>query len=256
MQHTAEIPIPVDLQELFKIPVCADLALPKAEKLQLRLPTGATITAIPDLTKGIPSDCSLVANIFLQLAPFLASIECLLKVLGLIKPLIDVVNSLGPPPDPIKLPKAIVDFGVAAGKLAECLKIIIPGLGIYNFVKDLLLLIIKIIKCLIDQLESILAIMQGIELRLGDAEAAGNTELKRVLECAKANATTAADHASQSLGPVTNILPLVQVFLEMAGVKLEIPSIGSAQDSAALQATIDKLKDTITTIEAVIETLP
>lgn len=255
MQHTAEIPIPVDLQELFKVPVCADLALPKAEKLQLRLPTGATLTAIPDLSKGIPSDCSLVANIFLQLAPFLASIECLLKVLGLIKPLMDIVNNMAPP-HPIKLPKAIVDFGEAAAKLAECLKIIIPGVGIYNFVKDLLLLIIKIIKCLIGQLESILAIMQGIEIRLGEAEKSGNAELKRVLECAKANATTSANHASQSLGPVTDIMPLVQVFLEMAGVKLEIPSIGSAEDSAALLETINKLKDTITTIEAVIETLP
>lgn len=253
MQHTAEIPIPLDLQELFKIPVCAELELPKAEKLQLRLPNGSTLTSIPDLSKGIPSDCSLVANLFLQLAPFLASIECLLKVLALIKPLIAVIGAL---PDPIKIAQAVPDFMKAAEGIAGCLGMLIPGVSIFNFVKDLLLLIIKIIKCLVGQLESILAIMQGIELRLGEAEAAGNTELQRVLECAKANAATAADHASQSLGPVTNILPLIQVFLELAGVKLEIPSIGSAEDSAALQGTIDSLKDTITTIETVIETLP
>ena len=255
MKHDVPIPIPADLQELFHIPSCADLDFPKAEQLKLRLPNGATLSALPDLTKGIPSDCSLVANIFLQLAPFLASIECLLKVLGLIKPLIDVVKGLSPL-NPPKLAQAIPEFMKAAEGIVGCLGMLIPATNVFNFVKDLLLLIIKIIKCLIGQLKSILAIMQGIELRIADAEAAGNEELKRVLECAKKNATNAAGHASQSLGPVTNILPLVGLFLELAGVKLEIPAIGSAEDSAALQGTIDSLEDTITTIETVLETLP
>ena len=253
MLHTAEIPIPVDLQKLFDIPKCDAISLPKMKPLVLHLPTGAKLQAIPDLTKGIPTDCSLVANIFLQLAPFLASIECLLKVLGLLKPLIEVVKAL---PDPIAIAKAVPDFLDAAVKLADCLKILIPGVGIFEFLKDLLLLIIKIIKCLVGQLESILAIMSGIELRLGEAEAAGNTELAAILKCAKENATNAADHASQSLGPVTNILPLIQVFLEMANIKLEIPALASAEDSAALQKTIDTLKDTVTTIENIIETIP
>jgi hypothetical protein len=253
MQFSAEIPISADLKALFNLPACADLSLPKPEKLQLRLPNGSTLTAIPDITKGIPSDCSLVANLFLQLAPFLASIECLLKVLALIKPLIKVIGAL---PDPFKIAEAVPDFMKAAEDLLGCFGMLIPGLTIFNFVKDLLLLIIKIIKCLIGQLESILAIMQGIELRFAEAEAAGNKELMQVLNCAKENATNAAEHASQSLGPVTNILPLIQVFLELAQVKLEIPALASAEDSAALQGTIDSLKDTVTTIEAVLETLP
>jgi hypothetical protein len=256
MKHDDPISIPVDLQELFEIPNCAAIALPDAEPLVLRLPTGARIQAIPDLAKGIPTDCSLVANIFLQLAPFLASIECLVKVLGLLQPLIKVVDGLKSLPDPSKVLEAIPDFAKAAVALADCFKILIPAVGIFDFVKDLLLLVIKIIKCLIGQLETILGIMQGIELRLGEAQAAGNTELAAVLQCAKENATNAANHAGQSLGPVTNILPLVQVFLEMAGVSLQMPAIGSAEDSAALQNTIDTLKDTITTIETVLETLP
>lgn len=255
MDYAAEIPIPDDLKKLFEIPTCAMVALPKAEKLELRLPNGATLTAIPDVAKGIPSDCSLVANLFIQLAPFLASIECLLKVLALIKPLIDVVKGLAPP-DPIKLAQAVPEFLEAAKGIVGCLGMLIPGVTIFNFIKDLLNLIIKLMLCLIDQLETILGMMQGIELRLDDAQKAGNSELVKILECAKENATTAADHAASSLGPVTSILPLISFFLELAGVKLEIPAIGSAQDSAALQETIDKLKDTITTIETVIETLP
>jgi hypothetical protein len=253
MKFDAEIPIPVDLQKMFDIPTCAAISLPKAEKLQLRLPNGATLSAIPDLTKGIPSDCSLVANIFLQLAPFLASIECLLKVLALLKPLIAVIGAL---PDPIKIAQAVPDFMKAAEDLLGCFGMLIPGLTIFNFIKDLLLLIIKIIKCLIGQLQTILGIMQGIELRLGEAQKAGNKELMQVLQCAKENATNAADHAAQSLGPVTDIMPLIQVFLELANVKLAIPPLASAEDSAALQQTIDTLNDTVVTLETIIESLP
>lgn len=255
MRHDVEIPIPDDLKALFAIPTCEAIALPEAGELKLRLPNGATLSSIADVSKGIPTDCSLAVNLFIQLAPFLASIECLLKVLGLLKPLIDVVKGLAPP-DPIKLAQAVPDFLDAATKLLPCFGMIIPGVTIFNFIKDLLLLIIKIIKCMVGQLETILGIMQGIELRLGEAQAAGNTELMKVLECARENATTAAGHAQQSLGPVTNILPLITSFLELAGVSFELPALGSAEDSAALSETIAKLNDTVTTLESIIETLP
>lgn len=257
MRHDVEIPIPDHLRELFTIPSCDMLALPDAEPLQLRLPNGATLSPVADLSKGIPTDCSLAVNLFVQLGPFLASIECLLKVLALLQPLIKVVDSLGPPPDLIKLPEAVVEFGEAAAKLAPCFGMIMPaGPNILMFIKDLILMIIKIINCLIGQLETILGIMQGIELRLDAAQKAGNTELVMVLECARANATTAAQHAQASLGPVQNLMPLIAFFLELAQISFTLPELGSAEDSAALQGTIDTLKDTITTLETVLETLP
>jgi hypothetical protein len=256
MRYDAPIPIPDDLKKLFEIPSCEAVALPDASDLKLRLPNGSTFSPIADLSKGFPTDCSLTVNLFIQLAPFLASIECLLKVLGLLKPLIDVVKSLGPPPDPIKLPNAIADFVKAAEALLPCFGMIMPSTNIFFFLKDLILLIIKIIKCMIGQLQTILGIMQGIEIRLADAQTAGNTELQRVLECAKKNAATAANHAQSSLGPVQNLMPLIGFFLDLAGIKLEIPPLGSAEDSAALEQTIETLNDTITTLENVVESLP
>lgn len=256
MLHQDTIPVPEELQKLLALPACSQVALPKVGELKLTLPNGATLKAIPDLTKGIPTDCSLATNLILQLAPFLASIECLLKVFGLIKPLIDVVKSLGPPPDPVKLPSAISDFVKAAEELMPCLGMIISGPPIFSFIKDLLLLIIKIIKCMIGQLKTILGIMQGIGLRLEAANAAGNTQLAAVLECARENAVNAAAHAQNSLGPVTNIMPLITTFLELVGVSFELPELGDPEDAEALAETIQKLEDTITTLESIIETLP
>jgi hypothetical protein len=207
------------------------------------------------LSKGIPNDCSLSANLLLQIAPFLASIECLLKVLGLIKPLTTLIQALVPP-NPVKALEVLPDFLKAVDGLKDCLLMIVPGGSIFGFLKDLLLLIIKLIKCLIGQLKTILAIMQGIELKIGEAEALGNTELVRALNCAKKNAQRSAEHSQQSMEPVINIIGLVQPFLDIAGIKLEIPGLGNAQDSAALAQTIQDLEDVVVNIESILETLP
>lgn len=255
MLHEDTIPVPPELQKLFAIPACSQVALPKVGELKLSLPNGATLTAIPDLSKGIPTDCSLATNLILQLAPFLASIECLLKVLALLKPLIDIIKAV-PSMDVPKIMQAMPDFADAAAKLMPCIGMVIPGPPIVMFIKDLLLLIIKIIKCMIGQLKTILGIMQGIGLRLEAANAAGNTQLAAVLECARQNAVNAAAHAQNSLGPVTNLMPLITTFLELVGVSFELPELGDPQDAEALAQTIQKLEDTITTLETVIETLP
>lgn len=250
-----EIPVSVNLQQLFELPDCDALALPKPQPLKVRLPNGGTLTAIADLSKGIPNDCSLSANLLLQIAPFLASIECLLKVLGLIKPLTTLLQALVPP-NPVKALEVLPDFLKAVDGLKGCLLMIVPGGQMFGFLKDLLLLIIKLIKCLIGQLETILGIMQGIELKIGDAERLGNTELVRALNCAKKNAQRSAEHSQQSMEPVINIVGLVQPFLEIANIKLAIPAIGSAEDSAALAQTIQNLKDVVTNVETILETLP
>jgi hypothetical protein len=256
MLHEDTIPVPEELQRLIALPACADISFPRVGDLGLRLPNGAEFKAIPDLTNGIPSDCSLATNLLLQLQPFLASIECLLKVLALLQPLIDVVKGLGPPPDPIKLGEAIPKFLEAAQALLPCFGMLIPGLQIFNFIKDLLLLIIKLMKCMIGTLKTVLGVMQGIGLRLEAAEAAGNTQLKALLECAQENATNAAAHAQASLGPVTNIMPLITSFLELADVSFELPELGDPSDAQALEETIGKLEDTVVTLEQIIETLP
>jgi hypothetical protein len=250
-----EIPVSVNLQQLFELPDCDALALPKPQPLKVRLPNGGTFTAIADLSRGIPNDCSLSANLLLQIAPFLASIECLLKVLGVIKPLTTLLQALVPP-NPVKALEVLPDFLKAVDGLKDCLLMIVPGGQIFGFLKDLLLLIIKLIKCLIGQLKTILAIMQGIELKIGEAEALGNTELVRALTCAKKNAQRSAEHSQQSMEPVINVIGLVQPFLEIAGIELAIPGLGSAEDSAALAQTIQKLEDVVTNIESILETLP
>ncbi len=104
-----DIKVDADLSQLFQLPACADLSLPNAGGLSVQLPTGGALQAFADISKGIPTDCSLTFSLMLQIAPFLASIQCLLKVLKLLKPLIDIIKGLPVPPV-----GALIEFGEAA----------------------------------------------------------------------------------------------------------------------------------------------
>jgi hypothetical protein len=251
-----DIKLPQAIQDQLSIPSCIDLSLPKPNLPQIRLPTGGTIQGIADLTKGIPSDCSLNFSLALQLAPIMASIECLVKVLALIAPLIDVIKALPGVPDPTALLKAVAKFLPAAEALAPCLLIPTP-LVMIPFVADILRLLIALLKCLIQQMRSILDLLDGLELSIASATADGNTELLATLQCAQGNAQTAANSTMQGIEPVKILLELAGPFLGIAGIKpITIPAIAPAADLAALKDVLSTLQTIVDTMQAIVDVLP
>ena len=252
---TLDIPVSADLQKMFDLPSCEAISLPKPAPMKLTLPTGGEFHAFADISKGIPTDCSMSFSLILQIAPFLASIECLVKVLALLKPLIDIIKGLTqvPPSPPVQ---AVSDFIDAAAKLLPCFGILI-GANLFPFIKDLLMLIISILNCLLGQLKTILALMSGLSLQINAAQAAGNDELVKALQCAQENAQTSADHMNNSMGPISNVLNLVQPLLEIAGIDaITLPGLGSAQDTAALQNTVNTLQDVVSMLQDIVSKLP
>jgi hypothetical protein len=251
-----DITVSADLQEMFELPPCEDLKLPAPEPLSITLPTGGSLKALTDISKGIPTDCSMIFNLMLQVAPFMAATECLFKLLGLIAPLIDVVKGLGPPPDPIKLGSAIPKFLDAAKKLAPCL-LVVTGAPLIPFLRDLLCLIIKALKCFLSQMKSLLGVMKGISLQLDVAKSAGNAELLKLLECAQENAAISADHLNKSLEPITTVLKLAQPLMELAGISvpLQLPSMGSQADLQAMEQAIKDIQGVVGTLQIAADAL-
>jgi hypothetical protein len=249
-----DIEVDANLQEAFQIPTCVDLGLPNAGELKLRLPTGGTFQAFADISKGIPTDCSMTFNLMLQLAPFLAAIECPLKILKLLKPLIEIVNSLpGIPPV-----KAIKEFGEAAADLTESciLKIAVPELAIIPFIQDLLCLILKVLRCFRSQMKSLLAIMGPLTLQLQTAQADGNDELVATIQCAQQNAQTQATQLMNSLGPVGVLLDLAGPLFGIAGVQaIQLPALGSATDLNALRSAVKSIQSVEATIQIAADAL-
>lgn len=250
-----DINISPKLQEQLALPRCVDVRLPKPKLPQIRLPTGGSIKAIADLTRGIPSDCSLNVNIALQLAPIMASIECLVKVLAVIKPLIDVVKALNPP-DPKTLALAVPDFLDAAKGLSGCLLVPTP-LVMIPFVKDILLLIIAMLRCLIGQMRSILGKLAGLEVKIASARASGNTDVLDSLECARGNFEQAMDSTMMGIEPIAVLLELAGPFMGIAGVDpIKLPALAGGADLQAVEQDLAALQQVVDTMQAVVDVLP
>ena len=243
-----DIAVAPDLAALFELPPCSDLSIPGPSPMQVRLPTGGSISAFADISKGIPTDCSMTFSLMLQIAPFLAVSECLINILKLLKPLIDVVKSLGPPPDPIKLPAAIKDFVNAAFDLAPCLLVPTP-LNILPFLRDLLCLILRVLNCFLSQMKSIISVLEGLQIRLNLAQKTGNLELASVIQCAQGNANAQALHVMGSLEPVRILLELAGAMFEIVGKPaIKLPAAGSQTDLASLNALVQTVQEAVSVI--------
>jgi hypothetical protein len=109
----------------------------------VQLPTGGTLHPIVEADDA-STDCAMIADLQRQIAPWLASAQCLLKILALLKPLIDVIKRLPQSPVPSTLHK----FHMAAADLAPCLE---TAGGAVPLVRDLLCLSLRSLECLRDQ---------------------------------------------------------------------------------------------------------
>lgn len=246
-----DIPIPDDLQEALSAPKCIDLSLPPPKKLTVQLPTGLNLSSIADAGKNIPNDCSLSFSLMLQLAPLMGSMECVLKILKLLKPLSDAVTS--PPPTPALI-KEIVE---ATAELAPCFLMITPA-GMIPFVRDLLCLILKVLNCLIGQLQTMLDFMSGLAIKLKKAEAKTPPDQEQIesLKCAQENVLTTAGHLMKGVEPLQTLLDLAGPFMSIAGVaEIKLPAIADAEDTEQLKQAIDSIKQVTDTVQQIVDGL-
>jgi hypothetical protein len=166
----------------------------------IQLPTGGTLVGFNNPYPPT-SDCSTIVNLQAQVAPLIASMNCQLKILKLLKPLIDVVKGL---PNPSV--QAIQAFVSAAEELAPCLLVPTPA-GVLPFLKDLLCLEIRSLNCFLRNLENAL---EGL---------------------------TAARGVLDSYPPIVATLNLAGPLLQIAGfTPPQAPVLGDGTDAASLKA--------------------
>ncbi|MCP4304300.1 MAG: hypothetical protein GY788_05360 [bacterium] len=254
-----DVPLGSALEKYLEHPPCADLGFLEPKSQSVKLPTGRTLKGVVDITKSIPDDCSLSFSLVLQLAPFLANLECLLKLLDVIQPLANIVKNLASPDK-----KEVKNFGTAASVFVECLTDFTGGIP--TFLKDILCLIVKILRCMIQQQQSLLNLMGGLSLQMQEAAAAGNTGLMASLECARQNASMSAAHSASAIEPVLVLLALIKPLFgfipDEEKQKLDaldgitIPTIGSTEDVEEMNEHLDKLRGVVDAIELVAMALP
>ena len=250
-----DIPIPADLQQAFQLPPCSQISLPVIKPAKITLPTGGTLSGLSDLSRGIPTDCSVTFSLMLQIAPFLASTECLFKVLALIAPLMDVIQSLAPP-NPIKLAQAMPKLLKAFEDLAPCIAVV-TGLGIIPFLKDLICFILKALNCFLSQLKSLIGILGGLNLRLQSAIDAGNSELANTLQCARDDALAQAGQLTNAIEPIGVILGMAGTLAGFAGqqINVSMPTLGPTVSVDSLNGIVTAVQDVVTVLTVLSEAL-
>jgi hypothetical protein len=252
----AKIDIEVEstLAEKLNIPACIDMSLPKPQQLKITLPTGGALNAFTDMSRGVPTDCSLSFSLLLQVAPLLANMECILKILGIVAPLIKIVKGLPFPP-----PSAISDFIKAAAALAPCLAMVIaPPVSLGPFIRDILCLILNMLRCFISQLKTIKQVMGGLGLQLQLATAAGNTDLLTALQCSQENASRAASSAMSAMEPIFALLAMISPMMELAqvpAINVSLPALSDPSDVQAIEGVIVSLTGVADTIQIVTDAL-
>jgi hypothetical protein len=253
---TLDIPLPDAITEALATPRCVDLSLPKPSMPSLTLPSGGTIKAIADITKGVPSDCSMNVSLLFQIAPIMASMECLLKVLKFVSTLIQVFDKLSKG-NVTAIPGGLGDIVKAGEDLIPCFGMPL-GLTIPPFVRDLLLLIIKILKCALGALKSAIEMLDGLELEIASAAQNGNDALAAQLQCAKENGMTAAQGAMQAIDPIATILELAGPFFGLmpGAPTIQMPALASDGSIDSLKSVVETLDQLVLTLEGIVEALP
>jgi hypothetical protein len=251
-----DIPLPDAIVQRLTPPTCEDISLPQPQKLNLCLPFGGSFQGIVDVTKAIPDDCSLTFSILLQLPPLMASLGCFIKILGLLKPLVDIIGGLTSPTDPSKvgaMTSAIPDFVKAGVDVVSCFTSMVTGIP--KFIRDMLHMIAKLIKCIAGTIKSIAELMTNLGISIKTAEATGNKALQRQLQCASDNAKAQAQAALGSMDMIAAVLALAEPLLALAGVSLSIPAIGGAEDAQALEDAANTMLSIGTSIDQIASAL-
>jgi hypothetical protein len=255
---TIDIALPDDLMQALTPPVCLDLQLPAVSVTppSLTLPIGGSLQGVADFTRGIPTDCSMNFSIMLQVAPIMASMACLLKVLNFIGAVVSIIKNI----TPTTLVSGIQKIISAAGGLSGCLELVLPPfVPTLCFLRDLLSLIASLLLCTVQALESVLKILSGLELQISAAQEAGSDDLLAALICAQQNASASAAGTMQALQPVTVLLTLAGAFMEIAQqptLNITLPSAIDPSDLAGMETMLQTLGTIAQDIKKIADALP
>jgi hypothetical protein len=201
---------------------------------------GAELRGFLDFSAGAPTDCKLTFNLLLQLAPLLASMACIFKILKAITALADGIQ------DPKKIPSipgAITD-------LAKCIPV--PGIEFYLMIKGILSLVVRFLSCFIDSLESILKFQATIDLSAAD----GNPVLRDTLICAQNSAKASMDNMMLSLQPLEPVLKVATMLIGMTPLGIKLPDISTVSASADTTEVVTSLKQTVDQLKQAIDSIP
>ena len=230
------------------------VAIPSIGPLpSISLPLGFELQAVADLSKGPPTDCQLIHSLFVQLMPFLGSLTCILKILGVIGSLEEFMTSFTK--GPFGAVSAAGDVLKSIADMKDCISIAIPAISILETIKGILLLVIGYLECFVAAIKSVLDIQAKIDF----SAAQGNPAMLASLQCASNNAQTAMQQIMQAIQVVEALFKIMQPLLKLSPVPIQLPSLGQipgAQTLAEITQAVDQLDAMLLQLKQLVQSLP
>lgn len=227
---------------------CTELKLlgdiPKIELLG-----GVELKAFVDLAAGPTTDCKLTMSLLIQLAPLLASMTCLFKILDVLAKLQDFANAAKTPPFK-DLPGAVPALVNAIGELSKCMPPLQP-LQLAFMVKTMLQLVLRFLSCFLTQIDSLLQFRVSLDFDAAD----GNPVLRESLTCAKNSADAAQTNLFKSLEPLAPVMNIVGMVAGIAKIPLTVPNFASMSAGGDVSATVDSVKQAVDSLQSVVDSI-
>lgn len=226
---------------------CTELK-PLGDLPNIQLLGGVELKAFVDLAAGPATDCKLSMNLLIQLAPLLASMTCLFKIMDVMAKLLDFATAAKEPP---KIPGAAPALITALNELMKCVPPLqIPQMAI--MLKTMLQLVFRFLSCFLSQIDSLLEFRASIDLGSAD----GNPVLRESLLCAKNSADAAQVNLLKSLEPLMPVMNIVGMVAGIAGIPLTITDFASMSAGGDVSASIHSVKQAVQSLQTVIDGIP
>ncbi len=210
MDFTVDVDLPTITIPCPKLPEVGSLP-------SIPLLGGAELKAFLDFASGPATDCKLSFNLLIQLGPVLANMACLMKVLAVFGALSDFISAV---PDPFKLAQVVPKTLKTIADVLTCF----PPLAIANLIMMIIAiieLIIKFLKCLIEQIMSIINILDNIHIDI----AFGNKPLLDALNCQQGSAMNAFAALMLAIEALLPIIKIIMMLAGMAGGGVQLPAM-------------------------------
>jgi hypothetical protein len=254
---TIDIPLPAALSEALAVPRCADLRLPEPKTLSISLPTGAVLPAVNDFTRGIPTDCSLAFNLLAQIGPVMGNLHCVISILKLVEPIVNIVTGLAKVPPEPPGPELVQKLAEAVPDAMECIvKLVVPQAGLVIFLRDVLDLIAKLLGCMCQHLGSLADMLDGLSLKIS-AVGPDNAELLASLACAQENAARSGAMMMASIEPLQALIALAKPLASIAGQDLDVDlsGLGSPESAEKIREIVEKIQPIVETLKTIAQAL-
>lgn len=226
------------------IPTIPEIPDPPA-KLSATLLAGAKLVSMPSVSGGVITQLDHVQSMMGQLGPGLAAAQPIFALVNAVTSVFDLIQAVI-----TANPPGIIEAVQKAAEALSTLASMIPQVAVPKMVIDVLTVIVSALQAVEQTLSDILEAQNAALAVIAQAQASGDAALEAAGNDMLGQANQMAAHACASLGPLGDLIGVVQDLLSLVpGLGPALPilpdcsPLSTSEKITAVQASIAEFQD-------------